>query len=288
MQVSQTVDRSIWARVWTFLATWWQQIAITQAGIYLVASFGQSHEILPPAAAWTLAIGMEGTYLKGLIDAGHVRGKGQRWATALIISTYITVILWGIAYILSLPAVAVIPEKLSPEWGVFLASVHVLPIAITGLCSAMLHRARDSESAAKAARIAEEAEARARKEQERREEEDAAYRRERQQIELEAERKRAELAVWTEAQHRKAELRERSANSANSVRGEQSAVRSSASGTGTNTDANTRDEQLREQIVAALTNDPKTNRTALAASLGIGRTKLYELIDIAKQRGELH
>jgi hypothetical protein len=198
MTVHAAVSRR--SAVWAFIAQWWQQIAITQAGIYLVAGFGASHAILPGPAAWVLAIGMEGTYLKGLVDSGHVRGKGQMWATALIWATYLTVILWGIAYILGLPAVGVIPAaKLGPVWGSVLAGLHVLPIAGTGLCSAMLHRARTAEEAQR--RAAREAEAHERQ------------RHNADQLDREAEEERAQRRALTLDQERQAaalglELRE--------------------------------------------------------------------------------
>lgn len=196
-------------RLWAFVATWWQQIAITQAGIYLVASFGQGHNILPWWAAWGLAIGMEGTYLRGLIDAGHVRGRGREWATALIIGTYATIILWGVAYILSLPAVGVIPaEQLGPAWGTIIAVIHVIPVAYTGLCAAMLHRARSGEEVQRQALAEAEAERRQRELQDRLDVEATEERAARRRIELEAIEKRAQLAVWAEAQEVKRALRD--------------------------------------------------------------------------------
>lgn len=289
MTTQTATDRRGLAAAWDFLATWWQQIAITQAGVYLVASFGKSHGILPEPAAWVLAIGMEGTYLKGLIDAGHVQGKAQRWAAALIVGTYLTVICWGIAYILSLPAVGVIPEReLGRGWGAFIALIHVLPISFTGLCSAMLHRARAAQDAAARARDAAAERERATLLQERLDAEAAEERAARRQIAIEAERKRAELDVWAATAERKAQLR---AHFANTVRDDAANTANTASGTATNSPANraanSEDEQRRAQVVAALTDNPKANRSQLARDLGIGRTKLYELIRDAQDRGEL-
>lgn len=281
----ETTTHPTWEqRLWGFLGTWWQQIAITQAGIYLVASFGSSHGILPAPAAWILAIGMEGTYLKGLVDAGHVRGRGQGWATALIVGTYVTVICWGIAYILGLPAVGVIPEHLGPGWGGAIAAIHVLPIAFTGLCSALLHKARAGEEATLTEQRRQFAEARERQLQQQRDAEAEAERVARRQLELELERKRAELALWEQAQHTKAQLRaQRPDLFANS----RTTSAFGASGTATNSRANSADEHLCAQVVAALAADPRANRSQLARDLGVGRTKLYALIRNAQQRGEL-
>lgn len=214
MTIETTRERSLDERALAFLATWWQQIAITQAGIYLVASFGASHDILPWPAAWALAIGMEGTYLKGLIDAGHVRGKGQGWATALIFGTYGTIIIWGIAYILGLPAVGVIPETdLGPWWGAAIALAHVLPISYTGLCAALLHRARTAEAAQRQARLEAEAEARQRKLQAEADTRAARIEERRAELALEAEQRTfaAELAIRTAEQQALARARVRAA-----------------------------------------------------------------------------
>jgi hypothetical protein len=277
------------ARPWhgqigAFIATWWQQIAITQAGIYLVASFGQSHAILPPAAAWALAIGMEGTYLKGLIDAGHVRGKGGAYATMLIVGTYATVICWGIAYILGLPSVGVIPAgDLGQAWGALIAVIHVLPIAFTGGCSAMLHRARTGEEAAR--RATQEAEAHDRQlrlaaQLDLEAEEDRAQRR---QIALDQERVASEI----EAVKRKAianlEYRQARNAFADSVRGEQSANTPQATQIASGTDLNS----VREQIARTLTEQPGIKKTQLAKDLGISRTKLYEHITALKLEGRI-
>lgn len=279
MTQETTVRSFRWSIVWGFIAQWWQQIAITQAGIYLVASFGQGHGILPGPAAWILALGMEGTYLKGLIDAGHVRGRGQVWAVALIVATYATVICWGIAHILSLPTVGVIPaERLGRSWGTFIAIVHVLPIAFTGLCSAMLHRARTTEAAQRQAITEAEERARRQRLEVQFDAEAAEERAQRREILLEAERKAAELATWESAQQAKA----RAKVFADSVRGEQ--VANSLQPVHTALDS---DETLKQQIVAALSANSRANRSALARTLSIGRTKLYTLIKELEQEGRI-
>jgi hypothetical protein len=268
-----------WEAIWIFLVQWWQQIAITQAGIYLVASFGQGHGILPGPAAWALALGMEGTYLKGLIDAGHVRGRGQVWAVALIVATYATVICWGIAHILSLPTVSVIPaEELGQRWGAFIAIVHVLPIAFTGLCSAMLHRARTTEEAQRRAEVEAEERQRQQRLQALLDAEAAEERAQRRQLQLEAERKAAEVATWESAQQAKARVK----LFADSVRGEQV-----ANSPATVQSASDSDETLKQRIVDVLSANSRANKTELARSLSIGRTKLYTLIDQLRQEGRM-
>ncbi|NNJ11937.1 hypothetical protein EKD04_016510 [Chloroflexales bacterium ZM16-3] len=279
MTQETTVRSFRWSIVWGFITQWWQQIAITQAGIYLVASFGQGHGILPGPAAWVLALGMEGTYLKGLIDAGHVRGRGQVWAVALIVATYATVICWGIAHILSLPTVGVIPaEELGQRWGAFIAIVHVLPIAFTGLCSAMLHRARTTEEAQRRAEVEAEERQRRQRLEAQLDAEAAEELAQRRQLQLEAERKAVELGTWESAQQAKARVK----LFADSVRGEQ--VTNSATPVHTALES---DETLKQQIVAALTANSRANRSELARTLGIGRTKLYTLIKELDQEGRI-
>lgn len=266
-------------RLGAFLATWWQQIAITQAGIYLVASFGQGHNILPWWAAWGLAIGMEGTYLRGLIDAGHVRGSGRGWATALIVGTYATIILWGVAYILGLPSVGVIPEQdLGPWWGGAIAVIHVIPVAYTGLCAAMLHRARSGEEAQRRALAEAEAERRTRELQARLDEEAAEERAARRQIELERARRLAENDAWEDVQRRKAALRD----VRNTI-----PVTPTASAPGR--DVTPTRDAVYDAVVTFYRDAPEARGTVadLARRLMISRPQVYKLRDEAIRRGDL-
>lgn len=284
-----TIERSWWQRVGAFIGTWWQQIAITQAGIYLVASFGQGHGILPWQAAWGLALGMEGTYLKGLIDAGHVQGRGRGWATALIIGTYVTVISWGIAYILSLPSVGVIPAgDLGAGWGTFIAVIHVLPIAFTGACSAMLHRARASEEGVRAEARRRQVEAREREQQRRLDDEAAAERAERRTLQLEQAKKRGEIALWAEAQQAKAALKASQASQPSVTASPESVTAPAAPVTAPrdeprSTASRSPRDVFKAAVVTAFRDDPQFDRTALAARHGWSRPAVNKLLDEARK-----
>jgi flagellar biosynthesis GTPase FlhF len=269
-----------WERqIGAFLATWWQQIAITQAGIYLVASFGASHNILPWPAAWGLAIGMEGTYLKGLIDAGHVRGRGQGWATALIVATYVTVITWGIAYILGLPSVGVIPATdLGQAWGGALAAIHVLPIAITGLCSAMLHRARTAEAAQRRARQEAEAEARAQRLQAQVDQEAEQERAQRRAMSLEAERRQVAIDLEIREAEQKALARARVRAAQPAHPGLAHDARTEPHGAAQSPVRQISKEELYARVRAAHAHNPQFSRAELARETGWSEPMIRKVI----------
>jgi len=255
--------------------TAWQmlpQFLVTLGSVYLVAMFGMAHQILPPLVAIPMAVGFEWSWLRSVATAGKVRRtpETERYIRLLTWTALITVISYGVLYILGLPSVGVIPATLGPWWGVPLALAKVVPIALMGFASANLHRLhRQDLTTAEQLRTDYETE-RARQLQAER---DAV------QIEIEREWRRAHLAEQIKTL-RVANSRERSANTAR-------ALPPAASGTGTNSAANTDREQLRAHIARTLREQPGANRTALAKELGISRTLLYELIGEAKQVGEL-
>lgn len=277
-------ERTWGLRVWAFIAAWWQQIAITQAGIYLVASFGQGHGILPQWAAVTLAIGMEGTYLRGLIDVGHVRGRGRVWATMLIAGTYTTIILWGIAYILSLPAVGVIPAAdLGPILGSIIAFVHVVPVAYTGLCAAMLHRARADEEGQREARRETEAEDRRRALEARLDEEAAEERRERRALEL----RRAEALneIETEKQKALARLEYRQARTTEAAQHPHAAPAQSPHAAAPSAVRAMSKDELCEAVRAAHAADPGFSRADLARRAGWSEAMVRKVLKAIIEEG---
>lgn len=165
----------------------WQygsQAAITSASVSLNATFAMSHGILSPGFAWAQAIGFEWTYLRGLATAGQTK---SRWVDALNIIAFASVVLYGV--MACLVTYKVVPEK--PEGGMafFLALVHIVPIGLTGLCSAMIHRVVAEQN-----RQAVERDAALAREREQRLQDD------RDQLTIEAERKANELAAWEAGQ----------------------------------------------------------------------------------------
>ena len=239
------------------------QAAITSASVSLNATFAMSHGILSPTFAWAQAIGFEWTYLRGLATAGQTK---SRWVDALNIIAFASVILYGV--MACLVTYKVVPDAPAPGLAAVLALVHIVPIGLTGLCSAMIHRVVAEQTR----QDAEDAAAVARQRQQRIQDE-------RDLLAIEAERKAADLAAWEAGQRaqlaiemeRKAAMQRVRANSAN---------RSPPAALGTQTDT-TREqirEHLREQIREHLREQPTIKKTELARRLGISRTLLYELI----------
>lgn len=233
------------------------QTLITSASVYLVAGFGAAHDILPRGVAYAMAIGFEWTLLRGWATAARLRGSTPWEAWGLNITALITVICYGILYILGLPSVGVIPDRPGQGWGVVLAVAKVVPLAAMTFFAMMLHRAGAAQDAAAVDQADQE----------------------RRRIELED----YEARLKDQRDAERVRLR-RLANSL--AQGPDT-----ASGTGTNSAANsaanTDREQLRAQIVRTLTAEPETVRAQLARDLGIGRTLLYTLIRDAQARGEL-
>ena len=289
------------------------QFLVTSGSVYMVAQFGTTHNILPRAVAWPMAIGFEWTWLRGVATAGKMRkSKESDLYIGLVTWTaLITVVVYGVLYILGLESVGVIPKRLGAWWGVPLALAKVIPIAVMGFASANLHRIHKQQEIAAAeaaaellraeearARLKDEAEAQrqrlladANAEAERRRRDQAAeddrqirLLREQQQIELE--RLYKEKMIAADVRARRTEGR------ANTTGFDASGTQTNSSAnSGANSSANTNREQRREQlraaIVAAISANPDCNRTALADKLGIGRTLFYDLIKEAHTRGEL-
>ena len=129
---------------WEPIATAYElfpQFLITTASVYMVAKFGTAHDILPGWIAWPMAIGFEWTWLRGVATAGKVTrgGPAERWISLLTWTAMITVVCYGVLYILGLKSIGVIPEHIGPGWGVLLALAKVVPIALMGFASARLH-----------------------------------------------------------------------------------------------------------------------------------------------------
>lgn len=143
------------------LATAWElapQTAITTASVYMVAQFGMAHAILPWWIAWPMALGFEWTWLRSIRTAGLVR-RGEDsdvWINTLTWTAMVTVICYGVLYILGLPSVGVIPAELGKGWGVPLALAKVVPIALMGFSAANLHRIHKQQVVADSAARARE------------------------------------------------------------------------------------------------------------------------------------
>lgn len=256
-----TIAQARTAGFTAFVRGWWHQIAISSGSIWLVAAFGQGHDILPLPVAWILAIGWEAVYIRGLSQSSTTT---SRWGAGLIWISYGTVILWGILHILSLPAVGVVPAKdLGWVWGSVIAVAHVIPMALTGLCSAMLHRAATGERPARERGIADRRE-------------DALL-----EIELEERRKRADLLLWEEASAARARVKASLAvSSAVSLKtlNESAPPRLDAKDTSR--------EDTKAAILKTLEETPTISKKALADAVGISRGHLYTLLGELKKASE--
>lgn len=191
--------KSLSLRAWNFAivapsrAAWefGAQCLVTSASIAMNAGFAQSHNILDPGFAWAQAIGFEWTYLRGLASAGKTR---SRWVDAMNVIAFASVILYGLMF--CLVRYKVIPDRPDAALSFFLAIVHVVPIGLTGLCAAMIHRAVKHEQRA----IEDEERQQANDRQQRIQAEHDA-------LELDRLRKEQELALWEQAQLVKQRLR---------------------------------------------------------------------------------
>jgi len=251
------------------------QMLISSASVAIVAV--EAATIVPWPFNIALAIGAEWAYLRGLISGAGVKTP---WAARLNASAVLLVVLYG--SLAGLRSFHLIPASPPPFVAVLLTIIHIGAISAVTLCSAMLHRAGE-DAKAETLRIAAEREQH-RAEEERSYQDNLKRQRDQQQLELEAEWRRAQLTLETERQ--RAELRA----SVRASRGQIAAgsAANTVPNSGANNQTNTDRAQLREQIVRTLSEQPRTNRSALARSLGIGRTTLYELIDEAKRAGELN
>ena len=242
------------------------QLFISTASVALMGSFAGASGILDPTVAYLLAIGIEWAYFRGLASDSKAP---TRWGAILNWSACGIVVLWGMLWVARFTGAI---EEASGGW--WLAAAHVIPIAWLSLCSAQTHRAAMVADANANAAEAER--------QRRADEAERAYQRE-----LQA--KRDAMQLETEQRYRlmKIEEEQRAIRSASRSANTARTLPSAASGTGTNSAANTDREQLRAHIARTLREQPGANRTALAKDLGISRTLLYELIGEAKQGGAL-
>ena len=168
-----TARRGITYAIREPLATAWEmapQTAITSASVYLVAMFGMSHHILPWWIAVPMALGFEWTWLRSIRTAGLVRkgADADLWINLLTWTALITVVAYGILYIIGLPSIGIIPAEPGQWWGLGLALAKVIPIALMGFAAANLHRIhkqqiqadmeREQRTAARRAQIREQLE----------------------------------------------------------------------------------------------------------------------------------
>jgi hypothetical protein len=257
------------------------QILISSASVAIVAL--EAGTIVPWPANIALAIGAEWAYLRGLISGSGVKTP---WAAALNWSAVLLVVLYGT--LAGLRSFQLIPA--TPPWGVavLLTLIHIGAISAVTLCSAMLHRAGED---AKAAQLQITVDRETQRQVERHAyEAELQKRRDDQQLELEAEWKRTQLQI--EAERQQAQIDAERERTRAELRARVRAQRlPSAAGTAANSAPNTRAnsdrEQLRRTVAERLREQPRTNRSALARSLGIGRTTLYELIEEARANGDL-
>lgn len=185
------------------------QFLITTASVYMVAKFGTAHEILPGWIAWPMAVGFEWTWLRGVATAGKVKrgGPGERWIGLLTWTAMITVVCYGVLYILGLPSIGVIPEHIGPEWGIPLAIAKVVPIALMGFASARLHSIHKQQQQAEKEAAAERE--RQERDERRRAEDDRlmTLQQQRDAIEIDRQRRQMELDMLKQATLVKRELR---------------------------------------------------------------------------------
>lgn len=175
------------------IATAWEmapQTAITSASVYLVAMFGMSHHILPWWIAVPMALGFEWTWLRSIRTAGLVR-KGRDtdlWINLLTWTALITVVAYGILYIIGLPSIGIIPANPGKGWGIALALAKVIPIALMGFAAANLHRIHKQQVLADLEKQQKEDRARL-----------VELQAQRDTIEMERQRKMMELDMWKQS-----------------------------------------------------------------------------------------
>lgn len=189
------------------IATAWEmapQTAITTASVYMVAQFGMSHNILPWWVAVPMAAGFEWTWLRSIRTAGLVRkgADSDLWINLLTWTALITVVAYGLLYIIGLPSIGIIPAEPGKEWGVVLALAKVIPIALMGFAAANLHRIHKQQVMAD--REKAEAETRARL---------VELQAQRDTIEMERQRKLMELDLWKQSLEVKRAMRVKPAQS---------------------------------------------------------------------------
>jgi hypothetical protein len=246
------------------------QVLISTASVALVAS--EASLLIPSPFHILMAIGAEWAYLRGIASSGT---GSPRWTAALNWGALMLVVLYGTLW--GARKFGGLPDDLSGTGAWLLTLVHIVPIAFLSFAAAMVHRSAVQHDTAKRRQQETEAEARARRLQADEDERQRERQAQMDAIDLQRAAKLADVEAMEAASV--ARMRVRQAFGANSP---QPAL--TASGTPTNSPANTERTALREQVAAALRDDPHTNKTALAKRLGIGRTLLYELIKEVKEQ----
>lgn len=150
------------------------------------------HPVAAGLVSFAGALGAEYAYLKGLADGAHAKGR-SRWEKGLIGTVCILLIVSGT--LVTLKYAYPLPALVTPDTGVavLLTLAHIVPLALLGLCSAMLHAEVEAAHVAERARLEAEARERERKREAEEEEREQRLRARRDEIALEAERRRMEV-----------------------------------------------------------------------------------------------
>lgn len=295
----RSLRAAFWAEPLRIAAGQPAQVLISSLSILFTAIFFAAPLLAIPwlspaliyAVAGAAALGVEYAFLKGIADRAYVEahgGAGRQWGDALVYTTGLLLVTGGTTVILTyayrLPALAAPGDGLA----VVLALLHIAPLAVIGVCSAQLHglaeRVHAAEARAEAVARAE-AEAAARAEAEARSRRIAEARAE---AEADAEARRVRLAVEIEEAEAKAAARLRYQEARRASAGSAPAnTPNTAPDSASGTPPNTARAHLRAQVARTLAEHPTANKAALARSLGIGRTTLYELIAEARRAGLL-
>jgi hypothetical protein len=213
------------------------------------------HPWLIFGVAGAAALGVEYAFLKGISDRAFVEAHGGRgvWGDVLVFTTGGLLIVAGATVLLTYAYR--LPVFVSPApWLAFaLALLHIVPLALIGVCSAQLHAAAERVS----------------------------IREQRETARTFEDRKREiDLEVYAAEQKAMARQRVRSAVSQNTV------TPTASRGVTTHSDAER--ARLRDAIVTVYRDTQgAVNVTQEAAKLGISRGLWYKLRDEAQARGLL-
>jgi hypothetical protein len=231
------------------------QVLLSTGSIALMGQFAGTDNIVHPFVGYTIAIGVEWAYLRGLASDSRAQ---TAWGGVLNWSAFGIVVLWGVLWVAGLLRAF---DPTNGGWA--LAAAHVVPVAWLSLCSAQCHRA---------AMAAERKEERAGAERERIAAEQAE--KERRAWELAQEEEDRKLARWKEAYTLKNELK-----SATVITPVTEVSRPVA--------APSRDDLIVSIVTAYKTQGTSLNVSQEARQLGISRALWYKLRDEAVVRGEL-
>lgn len=124
-----------WYKAWYYIAIvpfyaiqkWFALFLITTGTLYASAEFNMQHGVFPPVVAYTLAVGIEWTYLSGLAYATELKNTNSK-STWMIIMGAFTSGMFGVMYILGHYNVIPISPTGWVAWT--LAFLHVLPLII--------------------------------------------------------------------------------------------------------------------------------------------------------------